>query len=417
MNCHMLLLTDEACKAEDLQKSFEFYVEHFPRFSQRVIVRKVLWPYWESVDKLDYSQHCFTNSTSMNHESMSDHVSNSLTQGMDPMLPLWKVTLFPNYTLDDGTSGSAILLKFHHCMGDGFSMASTIMSGVEKPPVAPAKPPAPKGAHKPGQVGSFFGAAAKLLTTQDDPPSAIKADTLLKARDDRLAVWVTAKTTVEDVKRVAKVHGFTINDVVLAAISATLRKYAILKGQTPVDPLSLIWVALRPIAEALEVNDPSDVENPTNSTLGAFLLRLPVSQAATGIERVRAVADLVEQMKGSPEPFLAQKINGMFGLMPKQFTNQIWDLLANKVSISVSNVPGPKFEMKWAGVTIKDVQIWVPPVGTISTFALVTSFRNRISLSLGLDAAIFTKDDGAFITSTFDQEMSVIMGSMPSSRL
>jgi hypothetical protein len=418
MNCHMLMFTDEVCTMEAIRTSFEFYVKNFPRFSQRVVVRRFLWPYWDDVEEIHWENHILNDDSIMDPELMEGYISNSLTTGMDPDQPLWKITRFPNYTSDDGTKGCAMLLKFHHCMGDGFSFANAFMTGVEKPDLPAAPPPRDVARHKPGQVGakvgSMFGAAAKLLGAKDDPPSVLKAKNLLNAKDARHAVWITAQATVEDIKRVSKVHGFTINDVVLGALSGALRQFQVLKGSdTVVDPLSVIWVALRPISEALTVKDPTEVEDPRNKTLGCLLLRLPVSQDMSAVDRTKAVASLVNEMKGSPEPLLAQSINGAFGLLPKQFSSGIWDLLSNKVSISVSNVPGPKFEMKWAGATMKSVQCWVPPVGTISTFALVTSFRNRLSLALGMDAAVFSKEDAKFITQAFSKELDLIVASTP----
>ena len=53
-------------------------------------------------------------------------------------------------------------------------------------------PPA-RRVHSPGQIGNLVGDAAsslaKLLTIQDDPPSAIKAKKLLGPLDRRIAMW------------------------------------------------------------------------------------------------------------------------------------------------------------------------------------------------------------------------------------
>lgn len=419
MNCHLLMVTDDSVRLEDIRSSFEFYVKHFPRFSQRVVVRQLLWPYWELVDRIQWEQHIFVDPTELDHESMQDVVSRSLTQGMNPLYPLWKLTHFPNYTHDDGTRGSAMLLKFHHCMGDGYSFASAFMTGVDAPPPVERPPRSlPERAHQPGQIGKFFGATAKLLAAKDDPPSTIKAKNLLKAHDDRHAVWRVAQTSVEAVKRFSKANECTLNDVVLGAIAGALRSFRLRKGEaTTEDPLSVIWVALRPIAEALEPKDPSMVDQPGNKTLGAVLLKLPVAQDCSGADRCKAVAQRVDEMKGSPEPLLAQKLTGLFGMMPMVLSNKIWDTVSNKVSLSISNVPGPKFDMKWAGATIRDAQVWVPPVGTISTFVLVTTYRDRISLNLGVDGAVFSKDDARFIAKAFDEELSLITGANPSSSL
>merc|ERR1719460_3029779 len=110
-------------------------------------------------------------------------------------------------------------------------------------------------------------AAVKLVTMKDDPPSMVKAKTLLKPLDPRLACWVTARMPITQIKKAAKAQGFTINDMALAALSGALRSYQLKKGGTIVDPLAAVWVALRPLAEAFDPQDVTDFEEPGNRTL------------------------------------------------------------------------------------------------------------------------------------------------------
>mmetsp|Transcript_80427 Transcript_80427/g.139594 ORF Transcript_80427/g.139594 Transcript_80427/m.139594 type:complete len:509 (+) Transcript_80427:88-1614(+) len=419
-NCHMVIPTHDKVEVERMFKVFEFYVEKFARFRERVVVRKLLWPYWEPVAKVDINQHVFADSTPMTHEKMHEYLSRSCTQGMNPLIPLWKAVAFTDYTFDDGTTGSAILLKWHHCMGDGFSMAQTLITGTDfQTETAPKKAPSlAERVHQPGQFGKVLSATAKLVAMQDDSPSALKAKNLLKPLDDRVACWITSRVPISEIKRVGKAKGYTINDMVLAALAGTMRNYQMKKQQKIVDPLAVVWVALRPISEAFTPKDISEIDEPGNKTLGCVYVRLPVTQEFPRREdRVRAIVDEISKLKGSPEPILTQMLTGAFGLMPRTLSNPIWDALSNKVSMSVSNVPGPPMDFTWAGIRPEGLYVWVPPVGTISTFSVITSMKDRITLSLALDGSLFDKEDADFIRTDFDNELSLLTASMQPSRL
>lgn len=410
MNCHVLLQTKDTVKKEDIHATFEFYVQHFSRFRERVVVRQFFWPYWEPVEKVDLNQHIFFDYAPTEHAGLEENISNSLTQGLNPLQPLWRCTIYPNFTMDDGTLGNAILFKMHHCIGDGYSLAKTLFTAVTRTAPAPepsAKPTLVERAHQPGQVGKVFEASKKLLLMKDDPPSTLKAKKLLTPLDTRFASYLTTRMSIPEIKRAAKNIDATINDLIIAALSAALRIYQIRKGNTElIDPLSVLWVALKPLAEAFQERPASEVEEPSNSTLGACYVRLPIKEEYPDrLDRVRAVTEQIQKLKGSPEPLMAQKIVAMFGLLPMWLSNPIWTALSNKVSMSVSNVPGPPMEFKWAGIIPTNMCIWVPPVGTISSFMLINSFRDKLTIALAMDADVFTKEDVAFLNKTFDDEL------------
>merc|ERR1719337_347586 len=123
------------------------------------------------------------------------------------------------------------------------------------------------------------------------------------------------------------------------------------------------------------------------------------------MDRVQAVADEISELKGSPEPLLAQQFMRLFGLMPTMITNPIWHALSNKISLSVSNLPGPPVGWKFSGVQMSSFSVFVPPVGTISTFALITSFDDRITLSIAMDGLLFSKGDARTLCKHFDEEL------------
>jgi len=416
MNCHLLVPTRDTVDMQTVREVFEFYTKTFARFRQRIVVRDYLWPYWEEVAKVDLDNHIFQDFTEVDHRTIQDYISNSLTTGANPLLPLWKVVVFPNYIFEDGGKGSVIFLKWHHSMGDGFSFVKTLMTAAKDRSELPPRPEKKGGNNV--EVGKTMGAATKLLTMQDDPPSSVKAKSLMKPLDKRIACILTSRMPISEIKKAAKTKGYTINDLAIAALSAALRNFQIERKAKLMDPLAIIWVALRPIAEAFEPQDLNTIEEPGNRTLGCVYVRLPVEKDfPTKADRVEAVVSEISKLKGSPEPVMAQSLMKMFGLMPMRLSNFIWHALSNKVSIAVSNVPGPPIDFTWCGAHPAGLAVLVPPVGTISTFSVITSFQEQLTISLAMDGNWFSREDADFISTEFDKELCSLTSSMAPSRL
>ena len=62
---------------------------------------------------------------------------------------------------------------------------------------------------------------------------------------------------------------------------------------------------------------------------------------------------------------LTLSILGAVGMAPKFVQQQILDLLANKASAVMTNVPGPQKPLWFAGSRLKQQMFWVPQSGNI----------------------------------------------------
>merc|ERR1719359_2251183 len=82
MNCHVLMKTHDAVKMEDCVKTMDWYVKTFARFRERVVVRQWMWPYWETVEKFDITQHIVFDAKERDWDGIQDYISLSLSQGM-----------------------------------------------------------------------------------------------------------------------------------------------------------------------------------------------------------------------------------------------------------------------------------------------------------------------------------------------
>jgi hypothetical protein len=259
-------------------------------------------------------------------------------------------------------------------------------------------------------VSKLLPALAKLIFMQDDPPSAVKAPTLLAGTAPRTARWASSKASVEDIKPVVKKMGdnYTINDALFGCLSTAITKFAEKKG-TPLqeDVTAVIWVALKAVSDVYMPHSVLPVPEPDNSTLSNVYLKFPRTKDNT--DATRQINERFSGLKGSPEPILAQGLRSGFGVLPKQFTNVIWPALSNKVSLSVSSLPGPSWTIEFCGTAVDNVAFWVPPVGTISLFVTMMTFNGRISISISADETIANAEEIKELSQGFVDEIDAFV--------
>merc|ERR1719261_1164701 len=80
------------------------------------------------------------------------------------------------------------------------------------------------------------------------------------------------------------------------------------------------------------------------------------------------------------------------GWLPAWLGRLVWNTTTNKVSVSMSNVPGPQFAMKWCGGPVSRMLFFVPPTGTVSLFATIATLNGDVTVGLGGDAAVFSDE-------------------------
>jgi hypothetical protein len=112
----------------------------------------------------------------------------------------------------------------------------------------------------------------------------------------------------------------------------------------------------------------------------------------------------IRKLTNSPEPLIANGLLGMMGYIPKAACEGFFKATANKVSISMSNVPGPQFDTAWCGGPVSHCMFFVPPTGSLSTFVTIITFNGKVVIGMSADDMCMTKADLQSITSTYMQQ-------------
>ena len=346
-------------------------------------------------------------------------------QPLDHARPLWQFHLVEHY---DG--GSAMIARVHHCIGDGIALTSVMLSiadGGADPPrrrrkTRPDEPPAedhdwlsdavlkplteltvkaigltgqgvgksmemlshPRAHPNHPLMGSLetalTGARTGLKVLNDVAALALMPDdspTLLKGKPcgRKLVAW-SEPVSLEHVKTVGKGLSCTVNDVLLSCAAGAIGQYLMGRGQDPAgkEIRAMVPVNLRPVEDAWKLGN----------RFGLAPLVLPIG-IANPVERVYAVRQRMEELKGSYQPLLAFAVLSVSGLFIKPIQDMVLGLFAKKTTAVMTNVPGPGRLLTLCGSTLRQNMFWVPASGDVGVGVSILSYGGGVQFGLITD--------------------------------
>jgi len=339
------------------------------------------------------------------------------TQPLDPKRPLWQFHLIERYE-----GGSAMIIRIHHCIGDGIALTSVVLSiadgGNEPPPrkarvksddvghgdwltdsvIQPLTDVAVKALGLTGEgvarsvhalsqpqelLGSVemarvayqvLGDVAALALMSDDSPTRLKGMPEGKKR----VAW-NEPIPLDAVKIVGKALHCSVNDVLLACVAGAIGRYLRDRGDDPAgkEIRAMVPVNLRPLDQAWQLGN----------KFGLAPLVLPVG-IDNPVERVYAVRQRMGELKGSYQPLLAFAVLAVAGLMIKPVQDAILNLFAKKATAVMTNVPGPAMQLHFCGRAIRQTMFWVPASGHIGVGVSILSYAGGVQFGLITDAKL-----------------------------
>ena len=386
-------------------------VERFPRFHMRIAEPPlgIGLPSWEDDPDfdLDLHLHRIALPSPGDKAALEELVGDLVAVPLPRSRPLWDV-----YVIDGYGQGTAVLSRMHHCIADGIALARVLLSLTDAEPraglVAPAAPD-----HRGGPLSALAGAGragahaaeasvhewltlarhpeaeggrlvdaatangralAKLLLTGTDTPSPLRG----KLGVARRVRWTDAIDLAE-IKAIGHATDTTVNDVVLTAVTGALHRYLADRDVLVDEIRAMVPFNLRPLDEPL----PRDLGN----RFGLVYLTLPV-----GIEdparRLAEVHRRMDAIKHSPEGRLSYAILGAIGMTPVPIEQRLIGLFTPKTTAVMTNVPGPREPVYFAGSRVAGVLGWVPAAGEIGVGLSIFSYDGRLTVGLQVDAGL-----------------------------
>jgi diacylglycerol O-acyltransferase len=311
---------------------------------------------------------------------------------LDRDRPPWEAHVLPG---KDGVS-FAVLFKFHHALADGLralTLAAAVLDPMDPPaprprPAAPPRGLLPDVRTLPGLLRATLSGALSDVGRALDIGASVARSTL----DVRTSAALTAPSTgtrrtagvvldLDDVHRVRKAVGGTVNDVLIAVVAGALRRWLDERGDGSegVAPRALIPVSKRRPRTA----------HPQGNRLSGYLMRLPVADPDP-LRRLATVRTAMDRNKDAGPnrgagavALLADHVPALGHRLGGPFVSQAARLWFD---ILVTSVPLPSFGLKLGGNPVTAVYPFAPLARGQSLAVAISTYRGSVHYGLVADA-------------------------------
>jgi WS/DGAT/MGAT family acyltransferase len=187
------------------------------------------------------------------------------------------------------------------------------------------------------------------------------------------------------IKAIGRPVNATVNDVLVAAVAGTLGHYMRSRGNNAEEIHAMVPFNLRPLDEPL----PRDLGN----RFGLILLGLPVGPMDP-LARLLAVQERMGEVKRSHEGAIAYGILGLIGRTPAAVEARLVDFFSAKGTMVLTNVPGPRRPVSFAGTPVAGVLVWAPCSGDVGMSVSVFSYAGKVTVGFLTDAGLVPDPQG-----------------------
>jgi diacylglycerol O-acyltransferase len=323
-----------------------------------------------------------------------------MAQRLDRDRPLWEDWLVTGLA----TNRWALISKVHHCMVDGVSGTDVYRVMFDTPPDGelPAASRSSPEPSTPELISRAIGdalllplrstralarlwihpkatlAAASGTTrafwTLVAAPLATPSSLTGPIGQQRHYTWV--RVPFEDVRTVKHALGGTINDTVLAAITAGFRALLVARHETPRPHTvpSLVPVSLRAPGE----------ENLYDNRVSAMIVHLPV-HLSDPLEQLAAVRNQVADLKSAGEWAAGQAAVSIASYIPypvASLSRLGYRLPQREIVTVTTNVPGPRQTLYCLGRPLVEILPYVPLASTIRVGVAIFSYGDQMTFGI-----------------------------------
>jgi WS/DGAT/MGAT family acyltransferase len=389
----------EPPRFEDLRDHIAGRLCRAPRYRQRIasVPFGLNAPIWVDDERFDVERHVLPSNASSLRELADSCMSTQLRRDR----PLWQICIADE--LEDG--GIGLVGKVHHCMVDGIAaveLGSLLLDPTPDPPPADGDRWLPRKA--PGAVQRLIGGMLDLVRSEASlvklPARAVRSpgrigeqliEPARRARDAlaesfrpaeprapvnqpitgaRHLAWFSRP--LEDLKRVGRPLGASVNDVLLASAAGGIRDYMRGHDRDPAPLKTMVPVNVRE-GDASEFGNrisfvfidlPCDEPDPLRRLQNIHLEMTERKEAGLPEGGDAAMAAI----KYLPRP--AQHVIGRMIASPKTF------------NLTVSNIPGPREPMFMRGCELEAAYPVVPIADKHAVSIGMTTIRDQACFGL-----------------------------------
>lgn len=331
-----------------------------------------------------------------------------MSQQLDRNRPLWEAWVVEG--LADGRW--ALVSKVHHCMVDGISgtdlMAVVLDASRDgSPPVEDHWAPEPE----PSDATLLREAVTEALTTPSEVarwgrsalrgPKRMAADLTqffqgAVAMGERLRPnvemsiegsigphrrWAWARSSIAEVKQIRAVHGGTVNDVVLTAITRGFRDLLLAHGDN-VGPDTVVRTLV-------PVSVRTSGDHSYNNQVSGMIAELPVG-IEDPLQRLRSIRAQMAGLKESHQAVAGNVLTNLAGFAPPMLLSVglrtavgvMRRMPQRSVNTVTTNVPGPQIPLYACGRELLEYFPFVPISYGLRTGVAILSYNGKIGFGV-----------------------------------
>jgi WS/DGAT/MGAT family acyltransferase len=370
-----------------------------PRLRQVLVTprRGLGWPVWVDDPAFDLRHHVRESRVPApgGYAELLAAVEHLRRRRLDVSRPLWEVWLLPG--LAQGRVG--LFLRLHHVVADGMAGLATLGALLDPRDeerarrhawVLRARPTSRRllrdnlgrtgealvhGGLSAARVGrsarslrAAWPATRELLTGAPGPRTSLDG---VIGQDRALAV---AHADLAEVRAVARAHGATVNDVLLAMIAGGLRALLLSRGED-VAGLEL------PVYVPMSLRRGSE-DRPMGNDISQVTLRLPLGLPDPQA-RLRGIAAAMTERKSVARPSLGTTFRSR--VLSRYLLRLV---IRQRVNVTSADLVGPSSPLRLAGAEVREMYPLVNLMGNVTLGVGALSYAGRFDLLVVADAAL-----------------------------
>ena len=403
-----LMTFRERLTIEEVRRVIEERFVSHPRFRQRIVPDGLFaLAAWDDDPHFDLSRHVVERAVHAKGSRALDRLAGEVaTEKLDPAHPLWRI-----YLVTGHGAGSALVVKLHHCIADGFALVGLLLSmSDEMAPHTQAPVPHRMPAYKDLRLAEPPGLAlwralsdraraadlaargiafARSLASMTALPYAPRTALSRPLSGLRRTAW-SRGIPLPELKITARRLGSTVNDLLVTALAGALRGH-LRDAKEPVDALELR--ALVPVN--LRDHLPADLDGEMGNRFGLVFLDLPI-RAAGALTRLEAVRARMEQLKRTPDAVVTYAVLAALGHLPQPLEHLVTEFFSRKAALVLTNVPGPRQPLHLAGHEIRRIMFCVPHPAALGLGVSILSYAGEVRIGARADVAVM-RDPGDLV--------------------
>ena len=393
---------------QDCVRFVESKLPLLPRYFKRVVPAPfgLGLPTWEYDLEFDLSRHIrevtLKHGTDLELRALAGKL---FSQVMDRRHPLWDMTVVRGLK----ANRTGLIFRLHHCLADGIAGVGIINLLLDASPEAPAlpkkkvkfhipRPPDPLTSLTSEFVDSYSDFIKRILSAMTDLLSMaerVAANGDPEAADEFASLFpeITAFTErlrfnviyrgpqkfacteipLADVKAIKLKSRSSVNDVILALVTATIRRYCEMHGDRVKGKLLRIMVPVN------LRSDTSTSELGNRISLVPVTIPLDIRQPAKLLAAVHRRTEFLKRMHAAELVSLA---GGLIGMFPTSLQGMAGPL-ASKLPITpfnlvCTNVPGPQIPLYLLGHKMLHCYPYVPVGGEMAVNCAILSYNDTV---------------------------------------